>query len=44
MKRDDFPFRGGLPDAPLSMPKQALERDRNFLDILRSVFLVWQRR
>ncbi len=33
------PFSGALPDAPMSMPKQVLERRRNSLfSALRSVF------
>lgn len=30
----DFPFARSLPDAPLDMPKQLLER-RSLLDLLR---------
>lgn len=44
MKHQEFPMGGGLPDAPLAMPKQRLERDLSLMDMLRSVFLVWQRR
>jgi hypothetical protein len=43
MKHTDFSFPQGLPDAPLHMPKQTLERQRSLVDMLRSVFLIWQR-
>lgn len=28
----------GLPDAPMAMPKQRLERDRSMVDVLRDLF------
>jgi hypothetical protein len=44
MKHQDFSLYQGLPDAPLPMPKQTLERQRgSIFDLLRSMLLVWQR-
>ena len=44
MKHQDFSLYQGLPDAPMPMPKQVLERQRvSFLDLLRSMLLVLQR-
>lgn len=42
MKHDgQFPFASGLPDAPLAMPKQQLERSRtSFFASIRQAFLV----
>lgn len=34
----DFPFEGGLPDAPLSMPKQQLEHRRSLMATLRAIW------
>jgi len=36
----DIPFANGLPDAPMAMPKQKLERPKVFITRLRSVFSV----
>jgi len=44
MKREMFEFPRGLPDAPLAMPKQALERHLSLRDVLRSMFFAWPRR
>jgi hypothetical protein len=46
MKYDGrFPHAGGLPDAPLAMPKQQLElRRRSLFDALRDVFSVFATR
>jgi hypothetical protein len=44
MKYQEFPAGRGLPDAPLAMPKQSLERDRSLIDVLFGMFLSWQRR
>jgi hypothetical protein len=44
MKHQEFVLYQGLPDAPLPMPKQVLERQRvSLIDLLRSMLLVWQR-
>jgi hypothetical protein len=41
MKHDgQFPFAYGLPDAPMAMPKQQLERRRSLFGALRDVFMV----
>ncbi|HTN63919.1 MAG TPA: hypothetical protein VL147_20585 [Devosia sp.] len=41
MKYDtDLIFSSGLPDAPLSMPKQALERRRSVMVQLRHMLAV----
>jgi len=42
MKHDgQFPFASGLPDAPLAMPKQQLERRRtSIFASLRNAFFV----
>jgi len=45
MKHDgQFPFASALPDAPLLMPKQALERRRWFFHALRDAFAVFAAR
>lgn len=44
MKQEIFQGTYGLPDAPLAMPKQSLERNFSLRDMVRSMFLVWQRR
>lgn len=44
MKHQQFPFGHGLPDAPMAMPKQVLERDRTLLDLLVQALFPWQRR
>ncbi|UJW85417.1 hypothetical protein [Devosia sp. SL43] len=46
MKYDgQFPYTGGLPDAPLAMPKQQLElRRRSLFHALRDVFSVFATR
>ncbi|GLQ10382.1 MAG TPA: hypothetical protein VN155_14575 [Devosia sp.] len=36
----DFPYAIALPDAPLAMPKQRLERQKSIMDVLRDAFLV----
>ena len=42
MKYDgQFPFASALPDAPLRMPKQALERQRSFFITLRDAFAIF---
>ncbi|MBD8064161.1 hypothetical protein IC608_01550 [Devosia sp. PTR5] len=43
MKRETFEHFQGLPDAPLAMPKQSLERQSVLFDFFRSVFLPWPR-
>lgn len=43
MKHQQFPFAQGLPDAPLTMPKQVLEPQRPLLAMLRAVLQAWQR-
>lgn len=44
MKHQDFPIGGGLPDAPMIMPTQQLERGRSMFDLLFLSFFVRQRR
>jgi hypothetical protein len=42
MKHDgQFAFASALPDAPLLMPKQALERRRWLFDALRDAFAIF---
>jgi|GEM_PF-3898129 hypothetical protein len=43
MKHQPFEPMDGLPYAPLSMPKQRLERADPFGAFIRAVFSVWQR-
>lgn len=43
MKHQNFQPMDGLPDAPLHMPKQTLERQRAFVPFFRAFLLVWQR-
>jgi len=43
MKHQSFQPLDGLPDAPLPMPKQTLERPLAIGALLRAFFLVWQK-
>jgi hypothetical protein len=43
MKHQSFQPLDGLPNAPLPMPKQTLERPRAFGPLFRAFLLVWQR-
>jgi hypothetical protein len=43
LKHQPFQPIDGLPDAPLAMPKQTLERAPAFGSIIRAFLLVWQR-
>lgn len=43
MKHQHFQPLDGLPNAPLSMPKQTLERPAAFGSFWRAFLLVWQR-
>lgn len=43
MKHQPFQPMDGLPDAPLAMPKQTLERAPALGHILRAFLFVWQR-
>lgn len=43
MKHQPFQPLDGLPDAPLHMPKQTLERPIAFGAFFRAFLLVWQR-
>lgn len=43
MKHQNFQPMDGLPNAPLAMPKQTLERGPALGHFLRAFLLVWQR-
>lgn len=43
MKQHSFSSNFGLPDAPMAMPKQRLERDRSLVHVLVDLFLGRQR-
>jgi hypothetical protein len=43
MKHQTFQPLDGLPNAPLAMPKQTLERGPALGHFLRAFLLVWQR-
>lgn len=43
MKHQSFQPLDGLPNAPLAMPKQKLEREAPFGAFFRAFLLVWQR-
>ncbi|MFK4812336.1 hypothetical protein N8A98_03030 [Devosia neptuniae] len=36
----EFLYAIALPDAPLAMPKQRLERQKSLMDVVRNAFLV----
>lgn len=43
MKHDGMDFVTGLPDAPLAMPKQVLERRRTVFSALRAMLASFPR-
>lgn len=43
MKHQPFQPIDGLPNAPLAMPKQTLERAPAFAGFFRAFLFVWQR-